>query len=94
MLVFPPAHMAKLAAATAPVFLVLLSGALRWFKAKLVEGLTAYLAKQHLQKELKGVWFTKGRKGKETHQLFLLKQSNMYEEFTSCCPLLAQRKQT
>lgn len=53
MLVFPPTHVAKLAATTAPVFLVLFRGALRWFKAKLVERLTAYLAIQHLQKKEK-----------------------------------------
>lgn len=51
MLVFPATHVAKLAATTAPVFLVLFSGAVRWIKAKLVEGLTAYLAIQHLQKQ-------------------------------------------
>ena len=51
-LVLPAAHMAKLAATAAPVLLVLFRRAVSWIKAELVEGLTAYLAIQHLQKEI------------------------------------------
>lgn len=50
VLVFSATHMTELAAAAAPVFLVLVRGPLCWFKAKHVERLTAYLAMQHLQK--------------------------------------------
>lgn len=47
-LVLLAAHMTELAASAAPIFFVLLRGALCWFKAKPVEGLTAHLAVQHL----------------------------------------------
>lgn len=71
LFVFPTTHMAKLAATTAPVLLILFRGALCLVKAKLVERLTAYLAVQHLMLSFTGteeahIWWHERRRGQYT----------------------------